>query len=105
VALLLTAGQLARARAEGARLGIDAAVGYASRSRGRRTRPRAGWDSLTPSEHAVVTLAAQGLGNQAIGVQLLITTGTVRTHLRSVFRKLGVTNRAELAAQAARRGL
>ena len=78
---------------------------YAARSRGRRARPRSGWESLTPTEGEVVALAARGLSNAAIGAQLLVSPGTVRTHLRSVFGKLGVTSRAELAAQAARRGL
>ena len=53
----------------------------------------------------MVALAARGLSNAAIGTRLLVTAGTVRTHLRSVFGTLGVANRAELAAQAARRGL
>jgi predicted ATPase/DNA-binding CsgD family transcriptional regulator len=90
---------------EGARMGWERAVEYAARSRGRRARPRSGWESLTPTEGEVVALAAQGLSNAAIGAQLLVSPGTVRTHLRSVFGKLGVTSRAELAAQAARRGL
>jgi predicted ATPase/DNA-binding CsgD family transcriptional regulator len=90
---------------EGARLGWERAVEYAVRSRGRRARPRSGWESLTPTEGEVVVLAAQGLSNAAIGAQLLVSPGTVRTHLRSVFGKLGVTSRAELAAQAVRRGL
>ncbi len=90
---------------EGARLGWERAVAYAARSRGRRARPRSGWESLTPTEGEVVALAAQGLSNAAIGAQLLVSPGTVRTHLRSVFGKLGVTSRAELAARAARRGL
>src|SRR6185312_9652397 len=89
----------------GARLGWERAVEYAARTRGRRARPRSGWESLTPTEGEVVALAAQGLSNAAIGAQLLISPGTVRTHLRSVFGKLGVTSRAELAARAARRGL
>jgi DNA-binding CsgD family transcriptional regulator len=92
-------------RVEGAGLGWEAAVAYAVRTRGRRSRPRVGWESLTPTEREVVALAAQGLSNGAIGTQLLITAGTVRTHLRSVFGKLGVANRAELAAVAARRGM
>ena len=90
---------------EGARMGWERAVEYAARSRGRRARPRSGWESLTPTEGEVVALAARGLSNAAIGAQLLVSPGTVRTHLRSVFGKLGVTSRAELAAQAVRRGL
>ena len=101
----LSASELSAAAEGGARLGLNQAVAYATRSRGRRTRPRTGWDSLTPTEQQVVALAARGLSKQAIGAQLLIGTGTVRTHLRSIFGKLGVTSRAELAADATRRGL
>jgi hypothetical protein len=60
------------AREEGARLDVEAAVAYATRLRGRRSRPRTGWDSLTPTEREVVALAAQGLFNPAIGARLLI---------------------------------
>lgn len=100
---VLAGTEFAAARAEGARLGVTGAVGYASRSRGRRNRPRTGWESLTPTELEVVALVRRGLSNQAIGVELFICTGTVRTHLRSVFGKLTITNRAELAARAAAR--
>jgi hypothetical protein len=61
-----------RARGAGAGLGLDGAVACASRTRGRRARPRTGWDSLTPTEGEVVALAAQGLSNDAIGRRLLI---------------------------------
>jgi DNA-binding CsgD family transcriptional regulator len=105
VAGLLTAGELATAHEEGARLDVAEAVAYASRSRGRRRRPASGWDSLTPTERDVVALVTRGLGNQVIADQLLIGAGTVRTHLRSIFGKLAVRSRAELAANAARRGL
>ncbi|MCE0767903.1 LuxR C-terminal-related transcriptional regulator [Pseudonocardia kujensis] len=91
---------LAGARAEGGRLGADAAVAYALRARGRRGRPRSGWASLTPTEREVAALVAAGLSNGQIGTRLLISPGTVRTHLRSVFAKLGVGNRAALAARA-----
>jgi predicted ATPase/DNA-binding CsgD family transcriptional regulator len=88
-----------RARTEGASLDLDAAVAYAHRSRGPRRRPTSGWESLTPTERDVVALAARGLRNQAIADQLLIGTGTVRTHLRRIFAKLDLTSRAELAAR------
>ena len=92
----------AEARDGGARLGQAGAVGYdARRSRGRRGRPRAGWDSLTPTEREVVAQVVTGRSNAEIGAALLVSPGTVRTHLRSVFAKLGVTNRTELAARAA----
>ncbi len=105
IAAVLSSDELAAARDEGHRLDLQQAVSYASRSRGRRLRPSTGWASLTPTELDVVTLVARGLSNPAIGEQLLIGTGTVRTHLRSVFGKLGVTSRSELAALAARRDL
>ena len=88
---------------EGARLGQAGAVGYAVRNRGRRGRPKAGWDSLTPAERQVAALAAQGRSNPEIAASLLVSTTTVRTHLRSVFAKLGLTGRAGLAAAAALR--
>ncbi|MGH9036895.1 MAG: LuxR C-terminal-related transcriptional regulator [Acidimicrobiia bacterium] len=40
-----------------------------------------------------------------MGGRLFIGRGTVKTHLAHVFAKLGVTTRAELAAEATRRGL
>ena len=48
-------------------------------------------------------LAAEGLTNPAIGERLFVSRGTVKTHLEHVYAKLGVHNRAELAAAAARR--
>ncbi|WP_433787865.1 helix-turn-helix transcriptional regulator [Actinomycetospora sp. CA-101289] len=93
------------ARADGAALDVDAAVALARRARGARGRPRSGWGSLTPTERDVVALAARGLRNQAIADELLMGTGTVRTHLRRIFTKLDLTSRAELAALATRQGM
>jgi DNA-binding CsgD family transcriptional regulator len=103
VAARLGPAELAHAHAQGATLDAVSVVGYAARSRGRRSRPRSGWASLTPTECDVVTLTATGLTNRDIAAQLLIGEGTVRTHLRSVFAKLGLRSRAELAAEATRR--
>jgi predicted ATPase/DNA-binding CsgD family transcriptional regulator len=103
IARRLSATEVASAREQGGRLNATSAAGYAARSRGRRCRPRSGWASLTPTECDVVALTTAGLSNRDIGAQLLISEGTVRTHLRSVFAKVGVRSRAELAAEAARR--
>jgi DNA-binding NarL/FixJ family response regulator len=50
-------------------------------------------------------LAAKGLTNPQIAEQLFVERSTVKSHLSSIFAKLGVTTRAELAALATRRGL
>lgn len=94
-----------RAAAEGAQLTLDQAVEYARRARGRRGRPATGWSSLTPTELEVVRLVAEGLTNTQIGARLLMSRGTVKTHLSHIFTKLDTTNRAQLAAAAVDRGL
>ncbi|HUR75239.1 MAG TPA: LuxR C-terminal-related transcriptional regulator [Sporichthya sp.] len=99
------AESLAEYLAEGAALGAAEAAAYAARARGERKRPSIGWDSLTPTEHSVVTLAAEGLTNNQIAEKLFISTGTVKVHLHHIFTKLGMTRRAELAARATERRL
>ena len=89
--------------AEGSALGLDRAVEYVSRARGERKRPNAGWASLTPTERRVVELVAEGLTNPQIAEQMFIARGTVKVHVSHIFAKLGLSNRAELAALAARR--
>jgi predicted ATPase/DNA-binding CsgD family transcriptional regulator len=90
---------------EGQGLTLDDAVAYATRRGGGRKRPATGWASLTPAELAVVRLAGEGLRNDAIARRLFITPGTVKVHLSHIFAKLGITTRAELAAQAAAQDL
>ena len=86
---------------EGQGLALDDAVAHAARKGGGRKRPAAGWASLTPAEREVVRLVGEGLRNDAIARRLFIAPGTVKVHLSHIFAKLGITTRAELAAQAA----
>ncbi len=60
---------------------------------------------LTPRETEVVKLVARGLRNKAIAEDRSISEGTVKTHLHSVFEKLGVRSRAELIAYCHERGI
>jgi predicted ATPase/DNA-binding CsgD family transcriptional regulator len=90
-----------RAWEEGRGLTLDDAVAYAARKGGGRKRPAAGWASLTPAEREVVRLVGEGLRNDAIARRLFIAPGTVKVHLSHIFAKLGITTRAELAAQGA----
>jgi DNA-binding NarL/FixJ family response regulator len=53
----------------------------------------------------VVRLVVQGHTNREIGEALVISTGTVRTHVEHVLSKLGVRSRAEIAAWAVERRL
>jgi DNA-binding NarL/FixJ family response regulator len=60
---------------------------------------------LTEREREVVTLIGEGLRNQQIADRLCISVITVRHHLSSVFSKLEVGDRFELAIYAYRYGL
>jgi DNA-binding NarL/FixJ family response regulator len=59
--------------------------------------------SLSIREGQVLHSLAQGLSNKEIAVALGLSVGTVKTHLRHIFRKLGVSDRTS-AALAALRG-
>jgi DNA-binding CsgD family transcriptional regulator len=60
-----------------------------------------GATGLTPRQHAVAHLTARGLTNQQIAAELVISVKTVEHHLGSVFAKLGVSTRTQLAARLA----
>jgi DNA-binding NarL/FixJ family response regulator len=54
---------------------------------------------LTGQELAVARLVAAGKRNREVASELYVTTKTIEYHLANVYAKLGVTNRAELAAR------
>jgi DNA-binding NarL/FixJ family response regulator len=57
-------------------------------------RDAAKLDLLTDREHDVLRLMARGATNAEIGATLFVAEGTVKTHVGSIFGKLGVRDRA-----------
>ena len=55
-------------------------------------------DNLTPREHEVALLVAQGLSNRAVAERLSIGERTVETHVSHLLAKLGFHTRAQIAA-------
>jgi two-component system nitrate/nitrite response regulator NarL len=54
---------------------------------------------LTKREKAIARLVVSALSNKAIADRLGIQAPTVATHLRSIFKKLGVSSRMELTTR------
>ncbi len=73
---------------------------YAAGGRPRR-KALTGPDSLTPSERRIAELAGGGQSNREIAQTLYVTPKTVEVHLTSIYRKLGISRRAELSAASA----
>jgi DNA-binding CsgD family transcriptional regulator len=60
-------------------------------------RPESGWPALTQAEMRVARLIGSGYTNRAASEALGISVNTTGTHLRSVFKKLGVRSRVQLS--------
>lgn len=65
-----------------------------------RAASRDGWRSLSPAEHRVAVLVASGCRNREIAERLFISPQTVQTHLKRIFKKLGVRSRLQLGLLA-----
>lgn len=63
------------------------------------------FEALTEREAQVLALVVRGEPNKTIGRQLDISIGTVKSHIKSTYGKLGVTSRTQAIAVADRRGL
>ena len=114
---LLIAGQIQR-RAKAKRLARDAlteahreftvfgAAAWAAQAGAELARVNlrpAAPGMLTETERRVAELAAAGLTNREVAQQLFLAVKTVEANLARVYRKLGITSRAELGARMGRR--
>lgn len=79
------------------------APSVASRLVNRVRAPEA--NLLSPRELEVLALVADGATNRAAGARLHLSEATVKTHLLSIYAKLGVGDRAAAVAEGFRRGL
>ena len=79
------------------------APSVATRLVGRVRTPEA--SLLSPRELEVLALVADGATNRAAGERLHLSEATIKTHLLSVYGKLGVGDRAAAVAEGFRRGL
>ena len=79
------------------------APSVASRLMGRVRTPEA--NALSPRELEVLALVADGATNRAVGARMHLSEATVKTHLLSIYAKLGVGDRAAAVAEGFRRGL
>lgn len=55
-------------------------------------------DRLTPQQQQIARLVAEGLSNKEVAQRFYLSPRTVDNHLRSIFSKLGLTSRTQLAA-------
>jgi len=60
---------------------------------------------LTPRENEILALLAEGQSNKVIARNLGISDGTVKLHVKSILRKLGIHSRVEAAVIAVEQGL
>jgi two-component system nitrate/nitrite response regulator NarL len=60
---------------------------------------------LTPRENEILSLLAEGQSNKVIARNLGISDGTVKLHVKSILRKLGVHSRVEAAVIAVEQGM
>jgi LuxR family maltose regulon positive regulatory protein len=81
-------------------IALEEADAWSASPHRARQRPVPHATEISDREIAVLRLMAGGLSQREIGSTLFISFNTVKTHSKSIFRKLGVATRAEAVARA-----
>lgn len=68
-------------------------------------QPRGRFADLTNREVQVLSLLVRGESNKEIGLHLGLTEITVKSHMRSIFKKIGAANRTQAVAMAIQQGV
>ena len=72
----------------------------------RQTGPVVGEDAtLTAREREVLGLVGRGLRNADVATELEVAESTIASHIKAIYRKLGISSRAEASWHATRLGL
>jgi DNA-binding NarL/FixJ family response regulator len=64
-----------------------------------------GREDLTPAESSILRMIVGGMSNKEIAFALDISENTVKTHVKNIFDKIGVSDRTSAATTAIKRGL
>ena len=80
-----------------AELGANFYLPGVERNLSRAGAPTRSGENLTKAEERVAQLVSEGHTNQSVASVLGVSIHTVNTHLRAVFRKMGVRSRVQLA--------
>lgn len=77
----------------------ESGVSYVVRLRAADRPRRSAWASLTPRQLELARLAVDGLKRREIASRLGLTENTVKTHLKDIYVRLGVSTRSGLVRQ------
>ncbi|MGA9749294.1 MAG: response regulator transcription factor [Nocardioides sp.] len=92
-------------RVSAGELVVDTGLLNGMRATSAIPRQRTPIDDLTPREHRVLQLLVQGCSTNEIVKKMSVTPSTVRTHVQSIFMKMGVHSRLQAVALLSREGL
>lgn len=84
---------------------LEEALVESAKVQARQIRKVNAAHALSERELVAIQLVAEGLSNRDVGERMDVSEQTVRNHLQSAFRKLGVSSRIEALIVCVRAGL